>query len=435
VGRRSRRKSRARLSSEAFEKVRVAESSPRRGLLGFFRRRREAREAQDREAFANEVQAALHELSAAGRYTYDPASFALVESATGTRSPLADAYARYSGATPEIRRDVIEEIARKAFVTPIPREFALAQAGLTLELRSRALHELERLAHASCDAAVLPVASGLMATLHYDRPGRRHRCTRTNLEEWGRTLEEAFGVALYNLASSAPEHLIEGPPGVYLSPPSHPAGSTLVCAEKLIRSTPLRGDPVVMVPTRSVLLVAGSDDAAGIGAMSDFALRSLRADRPISGTAFRWTDRGWRRYHAADGALMARLRRIEIPIELRELAEQKAILDALHLKARQSLHVATAELTHDGCGNPQTLTCWQEGVGDALLPRTDRLVFVRAGARAERVSVDFTTAFEEVGRCIEATDLYPARFRVTGFPSSDELRALSRRPDCIVEHG
>jgi hypothetical protein len=396
------------------------------------RRWREARKSRERESFAQSVQAALHETSGAGSYRYDPDTFELVETESGSRTELAQAHERYRDADPEAREDLVSELVRRALVPPIPRDFERARVGLVLELRSRALHELERLARAGSDGLVLPLATTLVARLQYAGSLRRHPCSRANLDDWRRSAEEAFGAALYNLTRSAPEKLVQGPPGVYLSPPGHPAGSTLVCAEKLLLSTPLRGDPVVLVPTRSLLLVAGSDDAAGLAAMADFALRSQQGDRAVSGTPLRWTERGWKRFQAGEGALHARLRRLEIPIELHELAEQKALLEALQLKSRESIHVTAAELAHDACGNPHTVARWIEGV-DALLPCTERLMLVRAGPRPERISVDFSSALEEVGRRMEATDLYPARFRVSGFPSGEELRALARRPDCIVE--
>ena len=166
--------------------------------------------------------------------------------------------------------------------------------------------------------------------------------------------------------------------------------------------------------------------------MADFALRAPQGDRAVSGTALRWTERGWRKFQAGEGALHARLRRIEIPIELHELAEQKSLLEALQLKSRESIHVTAAELAHDACGNPHTVARWIEGV-DALLPCTERIMLVRNGPRPERISIDFSSALEEAGRWMDATDLYPSRFRVHGFPSGDELRALARRPDCIIE--
>jgi hypothetical protein len=432
-------------SGAAEPRLRVAETSPRPaaksrakaegwGIGAALRRWREARKARERESFAAAVQAALHEMSGAGTYRYDAETFELVESESGTRTELASSFDRYIEAEPEVRSDTIAALARRALVPPIPREFERARGGLGLELRSRALHELERLAHPGNDALVLPLATTLLARLHYAGQQRKHPCAQSNLKDWGRSHEEVFGAALYNLTCGAPDKLIEGPPGVYLSPPSHPAGSTLMCAEKLLRAAPLRGDPVIMVPTRSLLLVAGSDDPSGLAAMADFAWRALPGDRPVSGTALRLTERGWKRFQAGEGSLHARLRRIEIPIELQEFAEQRALLEALQLKSRESLHVTAAELALDECGNPRTVARWIEGV-EALLPCTERLVLTRVGPRPERLSVDFSTALEEAGRWMEATDLYPARFRVHGFPSSDELRALARRPDCVIERG
>ena len=436
-------RSTAKLQPGSEGRLRVAETSRRPagkptdskagwGLGAALRRWRESREIKERASFAQVVQEALHETSSAGTYLYDPDAFELVESETQTHTPLLPIYERYADADPEQRSELIAALVKQALVPPIPREFERARSGLGLELRSRALHELERLARPGNDVPVLALASTLLARLYYAGGTRRHPCSQSNLDDWERPHDEVFGAALYNLTSSAPHRLLEGPPGVYLSPPSHPAGSTLICDEKLLLSTPLRGDPVVMVPTRTLLLVAGADDPAGLAAMADFALRALPGDRAVSGTALRWTERGWRRFQAAEGALTARLRRIEIPVDLHEFAEQKALLEALHLKSRESLYVTPAELAHDEYGNPHTLACWTEGV-DALLPSTDRVVLARSGPRSERISVEFSTALDEVGRWMEATDLYPARFRVHGFPSNDELRALARRPGCLVE--
>jgi hypothetical protein len=402
------------------------------GLLGktvmgtAFRRWKDKRDARQRTEFAELLQEALHELSAAGRYRIDADAFALIEDSSRTRWPLSEAYERFIQAPPESREELIGWIAQTVLVPPIPTKFASARDGLIPELQARSAHELTRQTSPSSCAAALPIAENLVVCIHYEGERRRHACSEAMLDHWGLTPERALAIALENLQMRTTAQLVEGPSGTYRSPPEDPSGATLLLLESLIRSVPVRGQPVIMVPARNVLFLSGSDDPKGLQTIADMAFHSIRATRTLSGSPLALGPGGWTRYSPADGALQSRLRLVEIPVELQDYVAQKPLLEALLRQNGARVQVGDAVLGTTPDQRPYTWCTWAEG-RDCLLPHVDYIQLVRAGEREGQLIVPWNVAVKELSGLMESTAYYPRRTRVRSFPSTEQLRMLSRR--------
>jgi hypothetical protein len=391
---------------------------------GLLRRWRRLRQARRHEQFAALVCDALGELRSAGSYCYDGEEFALIEPSSGTRWPLEEAYERYRHTAARRRADWINAVAQSLLVPPIPAELDAARGGLVPALISRAAHELARLAGPGSWPAAVPVCDGLVAAVYYQGERQRHPCTAAQLDAWGLDPEQALALAVQNLAERPGARLIEGPAGTFRSSPEHGDGASLFCVESLIRSARVRGRPVAMVPGCGLLLLTGSEDAQGLAALADLALHATRGTRPLSGTAYVLGPAGWSPFQPEDPALRERLRGVALPFELREYAAQKSLLDALLREQRGRVQVVETRCDRDAAGAPHTWCAWTEGT-EALLPRTDFIVLARAGAQ-RGLAVRWETAMRELGTLMEPTTLFPARFRVRGFPPAAPLRALIR---------
>ena len=81
-------------------------------------------------------------------------------------------------------------------------------------------------------------------------------------------------------------------------------------------------------------------------------------------------------------------------------------------------------------GEIYTCTPWTENV-DGLLPRTDRIDFVRLVGEGESkpkvYPAKFVIALEVVGRLMTRTAERPERWQTKGFPTEEELAAMTQR--------
>ena len=92
-------------------------------------------------------------------------------------------------------------------------------------------------------------------------------------------------------------HAFVGPEsgeGVYLSVWAEYDSSRLVLTE-IVRQFRVKGDPVAMIPNRETLIVAGSEDEAGLEAMVSMASEGLTKPRPIRGSPCGWKATSGRR--------------------------------------------------------------------------------------------------------------------------------------------
>jgi hypothetical protein len=107
-------------------------------------------------------------------------------------------------------------------------------------------------------------------------------------------------------------------------------------------------------------------------------------------------------------------------------AYQKALLDELHESTGEDAFVAsfTAAETKS-TGEAWTYCVWANGAL-ALLPKSDKVVFMRAGL-APRFA-DWDRVVAEANNLMEPLDMYPERYRVAEFPSERQLADMGAGP-------
>src|SRR5262249_50330402 len=139
------------------------------------------------------------------------------------------------------------------------------------------------------------------------------------------------------------------------------------------------GDPVVMVPNRDTLLLAGSADENGLGRLAALAEEAYEQPRSTSGMAFRLTEEDeWvpflpRRSHPE----YRRFKLLQVKTLGGDYADQGDALKALHQKTGQDVFVASfSALQGKETGEIRSYCVWSEGVV-SFLPRTDDIFFFR----------------------------------------------------------
>src|SRR5262249_42466613 len=104
-------------------------------------------------------------------------------------------------------------------------------------------------------------------------------------------------------------------------------------------------------------------------------------------------------------------------------AEQKKLLDALHERDGTGAFVASFSAVEKEGGAGVSYWVWGEGV-DALLPVTQKVVFMNEGGNGPAAVGSWHRLREAVGHLMESTDHYPARLRVREFSDAEQLKAI-----------
>lgn len=391
-----------------------------------------------KDAFARKVSGALRRAGEQRPIKYDADGFRLAIGDGDRRSyhNLGNYYDEYCAAPRSGREGIVARIVethRQLAAADLPKTFDQARARLRPRVRERFYLESRRmeLELQGVQAPRLPhrpLADHLMTSLVYDLPSSMLEVGEDRLEEWGVSFEEALKTARENLWDRTKERLVELQPGLFASSWEDNYDATRLVLHDLIWQYTVRGEHVAMVPNRDTLIVTGSQDPAGLAKLFALTESSLEKPWPISGIPIRLDRDEWKAFeletwHEHVGAF----RRLFVRSHSTEYAHQKELLDALHKKKGEDLFVATYTPTqHKETGEVSSYCTWTEGV-PSLLPRTDKIVFVRPDLPKEKQVIgptDWGKVQREVKDLMKPTAHYPERWRVNQFPTDPHLRYL-----------
>jgi hypothetical protein len=386
-----------------------------------------------RDRFAEMV---IHAMRAAGekrKLLYDRRQFCIrLEEESVSVSNLANMYREYCAAPRSQRRQVLTRLIQGWFVQyqELPDEFADLHPDLLPVVRPRAYFEFIGL-HGDAESAACRIppyqvlGDYLGIGLVYDRPASMQVITQRDLDHWHVTFYEALEAARENLKQL--ESAFMGPkegPGTYVSVSGDSYDASRLVLSDQIREFQVRGEPVAMAPNRNTLIVTGSEDLEGLGAMVKVAETALKEPRAISGVPLRLDRDDWVTWlPEPDHPLHAAFDRFRIQMEGEEYAGQKQLLDELHVKTGQDVFVASYTAVHDkAAGTTFSYAVWAKDV-ITLLPRVDKVAFI-AAADSEPTLVDWDRVVQTVGDLMEPKDFYPARYLIERFPNEQQLAAM-----------
>ncbi|KAF0246688.1 MAG: hypothetical protein FD180_507 [Planctomycetota bacterium] len=364
----------------------------------------------------------------------DMQEFALVVGDGALRIFLRNHFDEYNAAA-ESDRDRLLTRAVRAAVTPleIPPTFAAALPALLPRLRVRVFHEFLRLRSESGGPAIpeIPyraVAGHFAASLAYDGPDSVAAVSATRLDEWKTGFDEAMAAALANLERRSGEKWERPHRGVLASPWRDDHDASRILLVDLVRGLGLKGDPVAMIPSQNQVLLAGSGDHEGLASMANLAGQSLRKPRAMSGVAIRLAGREWKPFDPGDGSPLAwALRAFRLHSISQEYAEQKDLLQAHFAARKEEIYVAALMLIRSrDSDRVSSLTTWTEGV-ETLLPEAEAIGFMQVvgGEKSEmRGMVSWERAAAVLGSGLNPEGMYPARYRVNGFPTEEQFAEM-----------
>jgi hypothetical protein len=364
---------------------------------------------------------------------YDEGDFALIVG-EDRKIFLGNAYEEYQAAPKNVRHQVVEHYAFGVFISPeelTPETFEEAAPNLRPVVRGRMYPEYMRMQAEIDDDPYIDVPCRVVGEhfvemLAYDMPNRILYLPRSQFDDWGVTVDEAFDVARENIRAIGGS--FEGTPGhIYVGAWDDSFAASRILIPEMIGRLKVQGRPVVAIPNREVLIVTGSSDHAAMQRMGEMITRAENEPRFEAGVVLALEDDGWQPFlPREDSDAHDILYRHRVASVWRDYDEQKRLLDDLHAKRGVDIHVASYAAHEDRLTHElTTVAAWGEGL-QALLPRAQNVGFT--GGDPENPTVLGTARWERVekvaGDLMEPTDHWPERWHVREFPTKEQFDAM-----------
>ncbi len=273
-----------------------------------------------------------------------------------------------------------------------------------------------------------PLNEELSVELVVDLPDSIRTVSKRDLTKWAVSFDDAMAIAKDNLWRASNQEFKRIRPGLFVSPWQDTHDASRLFLHDLIWQLPVRGDHVVAVPNRNLLIVTGSDDADNLVALAHLVDQAMQQPRPMIGQIFRLAGSQWHPFvPPPESPAHWPVKRLAMKSTARDYAEQKSLLESLHQKTGQDVFVASQTLMRRNDDTFWTWTCWVEGITDALMPVADFVSFGGINADGSSTSAGFARwdrVVEKVGHMMEPTTFYPPRYRIRAYPSGQELAGL-----------
>jgi hypothetical protein len=396
----------------------------------------------NRDQFAKIVMAELRKSGGQATLRYDPEQF-LIERGSDGFINLANLYQEYCHAPRGQRPKVLDRFIRGCVRTTgfeLPEDFADVHPDLLPVVRSRFYLESVALQSRARGGEGLTVPQQLIGdhlslSLVYDLPQAMRSIIQDDLDKWEVSFYEAVESARHNLEQMGNVSFAtlqnEGGEGVYISATGDNYDASRLVMLDLIRKMPVRGDYIAMVPNRDTLVVTGSEDLAGLEIMGKLAEDSFQKPRPISTTALRLVDDEWESWLPdSNSPLFEKFHELKLRTLGMEYNDQKELLDQIHAHTGENVFVATfSAVKQEETGRVSSYSVWSEGV-DTLLPETDDILLLRPDPATNHINIVAANSFPRIreiaGDLLQTTGTYPERYRVTAFPTDQQLAAIGK---------
>jgi len=314
------------------------------------------------------------------------------------------------------------------------REFGQIAPRLMAGVRDRAYLELNRLAQAvefgvdhASPTLQRPLAADIAQVLLVDAEDSVSLVPESSLASWGVTWDAALAQGLANLRARSNEvHIVEHQ-GVFAWQvnDSYDAGRILLTGA--LADVGVCGELVAMVPDRDVLLLAGSEDMTQLRALAAVAQRRFdEGGRLLSGWPLVLRGGQWQLFDPP-AEVATEFRRVERRYASLAYRQQSEALQKYLEVLGEDVFVGSWLLESADDAPPGEFTAlavWTEGV-ETMLPEVDEVVF--NGADEVMYRVPWARARAVVAGLMQSTEYFPARWRVDGFPTQQQLLAMGAR--------
>lgn len=390
-----------------------------------------------RKKFGELVLKKLRSAGGPSDYVFDEKAFTI--NREGQRGFLENAYATYCQAKAEMREVILHN-----FVTMLlPQKsadvsFEEIQSNLVLVVRERALFasvsflqepDLKKVAKPQ---QIEPISDWFAQALVIDAPTHMALVTEEQVKNWGLLPSEAYAIGLERLRESKPPHFSEDN-GVFTGQWNDDYDSSRILVPGLFDDLPLKGDPVVTIPNRLTLLVAGSDDEDGLRRMLARAEEIIRTvARPQNPAPLLVRD-GVVSDFSVDGTspLFNDVLRAKRLAELSYYDEQQHNLEIQLEKKGRDVYVGKYTLTENSneAVRYRSHSVWSFNV-PTLLPVTDDVIFCDSRMPEGQTIVgqgSWKSVEAVLGDLMLDAKMFPRRFYVSKFPTKEQLAQISAK--------
>ncbi|KQZ30478.1 hypothetical protein ASD58_10745 [Duganella sp. Root1480D1] len=268
-----------------------------------------------------------------------------------------------------------------------------------------------------------PICEGLEMGLAFHRGTVVHRVARAHLEAWDMTEDAAFEAAFANLRARSTAPLLPSPQGVFGGGWDDGYDSSRMLLPELIEAAVPEGRPVVMVPTRGMLMVCSDKNEVAMDAMLKAAISAMREEKMVMPRLLRLVDGRWQIF--VPPSLTRRLNSLSKYVEGNDYRLQKELLKAHEWASGRNRCVVTYLVGKLGPEQVRTSACTWTRDMPSLLPKTDLLYFADPASLDPPITVTWEAAMPVVGALMQRTDDYPPRYYVEGFPNEVQLAQLA----------
>jgi len=365
---------------------------------------------------------------------YDAKKFALTGGEFGTAN-LGNSFEEFQRAPVWKRHSTIEHQAEafKEFLKsslPSPQE---ARSMVMPRVRERRYWELmkksmkDKGVEGKYTMPTIFAGGHLTHTLVLDTPKSINDCSVESMEKMGLNDKMAYEIAADNLRRR-PGGFEELRPGLYRSVWKDQYDATRMMYSEFYANLPINGRPVVMVPNRDVLLITGERDEVGLETMTKVAVEALKLPRPMSGLAYR-LDSSWVPFlPPVDHRAYPLLKELQVG-QMRNLYdEQRQEMTGGDITDKNGVFISFYVTRKDKLGNFSGITMLFDGV-DMSIAEADEIVFMEPmcdGKPGATIGfADWDVVAEVLGDALELEDVYPVRYRVRRYPTTEELARIN----------
>ncbi|HEY0585927.1 MAG TPA: hypothetical protein VGD52_07345 [Pseudoduganella sp.] len=382
--------------------------------------------------YAAQLQAHLELLDPGRRWTYMPDEGEMF-GVPGPESPyplellvpLAGMYQEWLGVSLAAGEDLLRHTAGMVLMGNTPGMVEEAKRHLLPIVRNSAERGQAMLAAARGYSPLLfrPICEGLEVGLAFHRGTVVHRVARAHLEAWDMTEDAAFEAAFANLRARSTAPLLPSPQGVFGGGWDDGYDSSRMLLPELIEAAVPDDRPVVMVPTRGMLMVCSEKNEVAMDAMLKAAISAMREEKMVMPRLLRLVDGRWQVF--VPPSLARRLNSLAKYVEGNDYRLQKELLKAHEWASGRNRCVVTYLVGKLGPEQVRTSACTWTRDMPSLLPKTDLLYFADPSSLDPPITVTWEAAMPVVGALMQRTDDYPPRYFVEGFPNEVQLAQLA----------
>jgi uncharacterized protein YtpQ (UPF0354 family) len=271
----------------------------------------------------------------------------------------------------------------------------------------------------------LPFFEHLVMTLVVDAEHSTTSVNHGKLADWNVDFSSALKIAIDNLRDRTESKFTPVGRGVFVSAWSDVFDASRLLLTDMLHRLPIKGEPVIAIPSRNHLLVTGNGNEPGIHDLIDIAADILANDtRPLAAQLFHFHDGTWKLF---DGGQHARekLAKPEYMRRAGAYADQKKLLDQIHVKEKIDIFVASYRVYENpALGGLFGVAQLTRGVV-TLIPKADYIWFY-CNQSNEIISVPWQAAERALTALSGESSYYPELFLVNEFPHDDQLTTLKQ---------